>query len=151
MDCSARFVPVSIAENHMHSHNLSLDDYRETPSKAGVPKGMAPFIDMAGSSRGPAAPVLDAYRQDDSGKSISHAANRKGPSPGGLPTSGKANAKRAGGNLGRVAMTSTPSAKRRPVRRCGLAWVRTHTNLAAVVRSIDKSQISTVDDFTTYM
>lgn len=132
VDGSARFVPVSIAENDMHSHNLSLDDYRETPSPAKVPQGMAPFVDMAGRIRGPAAPPPGESWPDDSANSISHAVNRRGPLPSrvapGLPTSGKANAKRAGGKLGPVTITSTPSVKRRPVRRCEFALVATYTN-----------------------
>ena len=138
VDDSARFVPVSIAENHMHSHNLSLDDYREIPSPAKVPRGMAPFVDMAGRLRGPAAPLRGENWRDDGANSISHAVNRRGPllsgvTPG-LPTSGKANAKRAGGKLGPITITSTPSIKRRPVRRCEFARVGTLT--AVVFRSI---------------
>lgn len=121
----------------MHSHNLSLDDYRETPSPAKVPQGMAPFVDVAGRTRGPTAPPPDKNWAEDSADSIERAVNRRGPLPSGatpgLPTSGKANAKRTGGKLGPVTITSTPSSKRKPVRRYGFACLGKHTTAVTSV------------------
>ncbi|CAM9286095.1 unnamed protein product, partial [Hapterophycus canaliculatus] len=123
MDGSARFLPVGIAEKCKFSREIGTDDDRGMHIPAFAVREYAPFVDIAGIGR-----VSQSISPDASSESAAYTGNRRDLSGSvvGRSASGKANAKRAGGELCQVAVKSTLRRKRTPiVRRSVGALLRT--------------------------